>query len=170
MSKESLLNNIIKEMKIVRRLSTKIPADQINFRPKEGMRSSLELLQYLCSCGTGTIRYWYRNDTSDFRTFIGGLREHTQTVTHHTFVSEMDAQIVLVKELFDKITEDDLLNKEVDYPWGEKAMLGEAIVATCIKWLTAYKMQLFINIKMSSDEKMGTPDLWRTTEIEGLAN
>ncbi len=168
--KEFLLNNIIKEMKIIRRLSTKIPASQIDFRPKEGMRSSLELLQYLSFCGTGTIRYWYRNDTSDFKTYFGALREHAHTITHQNFISEMDAQIKLVKELFENISEKDILTKEVDYPWGEKAMLGEAIIATNIKWLTAYKMQLFINLKLSSEEKLTTPDLWRTTELESLAN
>lgn len=157
-------------MKIIRRLSTKIPADQINFRPKEGMRSSLELLQYLSSCGTGTIRYWYKTDDSDYKTFFAGLRTHTHTITHDNFIFEMNAQIELVKELFDNISEDDLLNKEVDYPWGEKALLGEAIIATNIKWLTAYKMQLFINLKLSSEEKLTTPDLWRTTELETSAN
>jgi len=170
MNKELLLNNIIKEMKIVRRLSTKIPADQIDFRPKEGMRSSLELLQYLSSCGTGTLRYWYRNEDSDFKTFFGGLRAHSQSITQGNFIPAMDAQIELATKLFDSITEDDLQNKIVDYPWGEKAPLGEAIIATCIKWLTAYKMQLFMNLKLSSEEKLGTPDLWRTTQLEPLAS
>ena len=170
MNKQFLLNNIIKEMKLVRRLSTKIPAEQIDFRPKEGMRSSLELLQYLSFCGTGTILYWYRNDTPDFKTYFGGLRAHAQTVTHQNFISEMDAQIKLVKELFENISEEDILTKEVDSPSGEKVMLGETIIATNIKWLTAYKMQLFINIKLSSDEKLGTPDLWRTNELETSAN
>ena len=170
MNKQFLLNNIIKEMKIVRRLSTKIPADQINFRPKEGLRSSLELLQYLSSAGTGMILFWYRKNNSDFKTFFGGLREQNQTVTHDNFISVMDAQIKLVTELFENISEVDLLTKEVDQPSGEKILLGDAIIASSIKWLTAYKMQLFINIKLSSEEKLTTPDLWRLTDIETSAN
>ena len=105
MNKETLLKSITKEMKIIRRLSTKIPTDQINFRPKEGMRSSLELLQYLGFCGTAMILYWYKNEDSDFRTFFGGLRTHGQNITHENFISTMDAQITLVNQLFEKITE-----------------------------------------------------------------
>ena len=170
MNKETLLKSITKEMKIIRRLSTKIPTDQINFRPKEGMRSSLELLQYLGFCGTAMILYWYKNEDSDFRTFFGGLRTHGQNITHENFISTMDAQITLVNQLFEKITEEDLLTKEVDFPSGEKAMLGEGIIETSIKWLTAYKMQLFVNLKLSSEETLTTPDLWRKTDLDIPAN
>ena len=166
MYKQFLLNSIIKEMKIIRRLSTKIPADKIGFRKKDGMRSTLELLQYLSSCGTGTILYWYRTDGSDFKTFYAGLNEKSKTITPENFAAAMDAQIELVTKLFDNISEDDLLHKEIDYPWGDKGVLAEGIIETSIKWLTAYKMQLFLALKLSSEEKLVTPDLWRKTEIE----
>jgi hypothetical protein len=166
MNKQFLLNSILKEMKIIRRLSTKITSNNIDFRKKEGMRSNLELLQYLSQCGTGIILYWYRTDGSDFRTFYGALNEKTKSITLENFPAAMDDQIELITKLFDKITEEDLLRKEVDFPSGEKAMLAEGIIETSIKWLTAYKMQLFLALKLSTDEKLGTPDLWRKTEIE----
>jgi hypothetical protein len=166
MYKQFLLNSIIKEMKIIRRLSTKIPADKHDFRKKEGMRSILELLQYLSSCGTGMILFWYRTDNSDFKTFYGTLSEKSKTITPENFAAAMDAQIELVKTLFDNITEEDLLTKEVDFPSGEKGKLAEGIIETNIKWLTAYKMQLFLALKLTSEEKLATGDLWRKTEIE----
>ncbi len=166
MYKQILLNSIIKEMKIVRRLSTKIPADQIDYRPKEGIRSTLELLQYISYSATGMLQYWYRKDDSEFRPFYALLTAHSKTVTHENFIAEMDSQIELVTKIFNEITEEDLFKKEVDYPWGEKALLGEAILETCVKWITGYKMQLFLKIKLSSEEKLTTPDLWRKTELE----
>lgn len=166
MFKQFLLNSIIKEMKIVKRLSTKIPADQIDFRPKEGIRSTLELLQYISYSATGMLQYWYRKDDSDFRTFYAGLTAHSKTITPENFIAEMDRQMELVTKLFENITEEDLLTKEVDYPWGEKAPLGQAILETCIKWITGYKMQLFLKLKLSTDEKLTTPDLWRKTEMD----
>ena len=166
MLKQILLKSILKEMKIVRRLSTKIPVDQINFRPKEDIRSTLELLQYISFSATGMLQYWYRKDNSEFRPFYSVLTAHSKTITHENFIAEMDAQIELVTRIFDEITEEDLLNKIVDYPWGEKAPLGEAILETCIKWITGYKMQLFLKLKLSSDEKLTTPDLWRKTEMD----
>ena len=166
MYKQFLLNSIIKEMKIIRRLSTKIPADKFDFRPKEGIRSTSELLQYLSSCGTGMLQFWYRKDNSDFKTFFAALAAKHTTITQENFIAEMDSQIALVTNLFNNITEEDLFNKEVEYPWGEKALLGEAIIETSIKWLTGYKMQLFLKLKLSSEEKLATPDLWRKTELE----
>lgn len=166
MFKQFLLNSIIKEMKIVKRLSAKIPADQIDFRPKEGIRSTLELLQYISYSATGMLQYWYRKDDSEFRAFYAVLTAHSKTITPETFLAEMDRQIELVTKLFDEITEEDLLTKEVDYPWGEKAPLGQAILETSIKWITGYKMQLFLKLKLSTDEKLTTPDLWRKTEMD----
>ena len=167
MFKQFLLNSIVHEMKVIRRLATKIEGGQAEYRPKEGIRSINELLQYLSLCGTNTIRYWYRKDTSvDFRTFISEAVTGAKEITAQNFVAAMDNQIKLITELFENITEEELLNKEVDYPWGEKAKLGEAIINTSIKWLTGYKVQLFLKLKLSSDQELKTPDLWRNTELE----
>lgn len=164
--KDMLLKSIIKEMRIVKRLATKIPADKHDFRKKEGMRSTLELLQYLSGCGTGMIRYWYRTDGSDFKTFMAGIRKPAEEITVANFPKVMDEQIDMITKLFANISEDDLLNKQIDYPWGETAVLAEGILETAVKWLTAYKMQLFLSLKLSSEEQLATPDLWRKTEIE----
>ena len=167
MFKHALLNSIVKEMKIVRRLATKIAADQADYRPKEGIRSITELLQYLSVCGTNPIAYWYRKDTAvDFRAFVTERAAVAKNITPQNFVAAMDQQIEEINQLFEKITDEDLLNKEVDYPWGETAKLGEAIIDTSIKWLTAYKMQLFLKLKLSSDQELKTADLWRKTELE----
>ena len=78
----------------------------------------------------------------------------------------MDEQIIIARKLFDEVSEDDLLNKEITYPWnGVKAPLGEAIIATSIKWLAAYKLQLFLFIKLCGDKELGTADAWVLTEL-----
>lgn len=167
MLKQILLNNIIKEMKICRRLSTKIPADKMDFKSKEDTRSIRELLHYLSYIGTGTIQYWYRTDDSDFKTFFTGLKAKAAEYKPEEFIAAMDEQIKIANNLFEKITEDDLYTKIVDYPWKETAPLSEAIIETNIKWLTAYKLQLFSLIKLATDQKLTTPDAWRLTEITG---
>jgi hypothetical protein len=165
MYKQNLLDTLVKEMKIVQRLSTKIPVEQINYRPKEGMRSMLELLQYLTHTGTGFIMYWYRADTSDLKTFYAPISAKAKTLTHEQFIPAMDHQIEKVQELFSNMTDDEFKNKTVDYPWGGTAPLCEAILTTSVRWLIAYKMQLFLYIKMTSDQKLGTPDVWRLTDL-----
>jgi hypothetical protein len=42
---------------------------------------------------------------------------------HDQFLRVMNEQIELTHKLFDQINEDDLLNKEVVYPWGGKLRL-----------------------------------------------
>ncbi len=152
-------------MKIIRRLATMVPPDKLEFKMKDGTRTIGELLHYLSYIGTGTISYWYRTDGTDFRTFFTQLKTITPAYNRDEFGSIMDEQINLVNTLFAKITDDDLHAKIVDYPWGATAPLGEAIIETNIKWLTGYKLQLFTLIKQVSDQKMGTPDAWRHTEV-----
>jgi hypothetical protein len=71
MYKEHLLNNIEKEINICSRPYTKVPPDQINFRPKEFVRSTLEILQYLCIIGKAMLNYRLKKDDTDFSTFFG---------------------------------------------------------------------------------------------------
>lgn len=155
-------------MKIIRRLATKIPADKHDFRPADSVRSITELLQYLSTCGTGMLGFWYKKDDRDLKTYFMELNAGAKNVTPANFPAVMESQIELVNQLFDEITENDLLNKDVIYPWGETAKLGEAIIETSIKWLTGYKMQLFMKLKQTSSEKLTTPDLWRKTELDAV--
>jgi hypothetical protein len=166
MYKQHLLNNIEKEINICRRLYTKIPADQMNFRPKEGIRSILELLQYLSVIGSVMPGYWLKEDDGDFNSYFGSLAAKPMNMHHEDFLTATAEQISTIRALFDKITEEDLTRKEVTYPWGGTAPMGEAIMATSVKWLAAYKLQLLLFIKLCSDQKLGTGDAWVITDIE----
>lgn len=165
MYKQHLLNNIEKEIKICCRLYTKIPPDQMNFRPKEGVRSILELLQYLSIIGSTMLGYWLKKDDTDFNTFFSTKIATSAAILPEQFLSAMDEQVATIKDLFNQISEEDLLNKEIAYPWGGQEPLGQAIIATSIKWLAAYKLQLFLFIKLCDDQKLGTADAWVLTEL-----
>ena len=65
MYKQHLLNNIEKEINICCRLYTKIPPGKMDFRPKEGLRSIAELLQYLGIVGSAMLIYWLKKDDTD---------------------------------------------------------------------------------------------------------
>src|SRR4051794_24267136 len=108
MYKQHLLNNIEKEMKICRRLYTKIPADQFNFRPKEGVRSILELLQYLTIVGTAMLIYWVKEPDSHFGDFFGAKVMASKEVLPENFITLMNEQIQIVHQLFNGISEEDL--------------------------------------------------------------
>ncbi len=160
MYKQHLLNNIEKEINICRRLYTKIPPGQMDFRPKEGLRSILELLRYLTIVGSAMPIYWLKTDETEFNTFFDKIDKPSRTMPHEQFSASMDEQLTTIKDLFNQLSEDDLMNREVIYPWGGKAPIGEAIMATSIKFLTGYKLQLFLFIKLCDDQKLGTADAW----------
>ena len=166
MYKQHLLNAIEDEMKICKRLYTKIPQDKMDFRPKDDMRSIHELLQYLCIVGTALPNYWLNEIETDFFAEFDKKAAVSKQMLHEQFLSVMSDQIELTHKLFDQVSEDDLLNKEVIYPWGGKAPFGEAIISTSIKFLTGYKLQLFLLIRMCTDQKLGTADAWFTTELD----
>jgi hypothetical protein len=165
MYKQHLLNNIEKEINICRRLYTKVPPDQINFRPKEGVRSTMEILQYLCIIGGAMLSYWLKEDDTDFNTFFGNASTASKTIQCEHFLTLMDEQMATIKNLFNQISEEDLFHKEITYPWGGTAPLGEGIIGTSIKFLAAYKLQLFSYIKLSTDQKLGTADAWMLTDL-----
>jgi hypothetical protein len=165
MYKQHLLSSIEKEINVCKRLYTKVPKDQMQFRPKEGMRSMLELLQYLAMIGSVPLAFWLQNDMP-FGAYFGQRAEASKQVSEDEFLAAMDKQINEVNELFSNISENDLFEKEVAYPWGAKASLGEGIINTSIKFLTAYKLQLFTYIKLCTDQQLGTADAWVLTEIE----
>ncbi len=164
MYKQHLLNNIEKEINICKRLYTKIPRGQMDFRPKEGLRSIVELLRYLSIVGSAMPVYWLK-ETTDFNTFFGTIDKASKMMAYEGFPAAMDEQMITITDLFNEISEDDLMNREVTYPWGGKAAMGEAIIASSIKFLTGYKLQLFSLIKLCDDQKLTTSDAWFLTDL-----
>ena len=134
MYKQDLLNSIVNEMKICQRLYTKIPKDKMEFRPKADMRSIHELLQYLCIVGTALPDYWLNEGEGDFFASFNKKASAAKQITHGQFLAVMNGEIELIQKLFGQISEEDLLNKEVVYPWGGKGLFGEAIIASSIKF------------------------------------
>src|SRR5450432_4234039 len=107
MYKQHLLNNIEKEINICRRLYTKIPPDQIDFRPKEGVRSILELLQYLCIIGYAMPAYWLKKDDTGFQAFFAAADATGKEIRFDDFLTHMDKELVIIRDLFSQISEDD---------------------------------------------------------------
>jgi hypothetical protein len=165
MYKQDLLNSIEKEINICRRLYTSIQPEQMDFRPREGIRSTLELLQYLTIVGSVMLSYWLKKDDTDFGTFFGAQVTLSKTMPHEQFLTVMNEQMNTIRDLFSQVNEESLSNKEVTFPWGGTVSLGEGIIATSVKWLSGYKLQLFLFIKLSGDQKLGTADAWVLSEI-----
>lgn len=157
MYKDHLLLNIEREIILLKQLASVIEEKDLDFRPTEKVRSTHELMQYLSAIGS-TILIW----------FIDGLtpeqraerREYHKTVTIANFSERIDEQWVTIQQYINAITEEELLTKEIELPWKEKMVLGAAIMNAPVKWLAAYRMELFLYLKMNGHAELGTKDAW----------
>lgn len=68
-----------------------------------------------------------------------------------------------ITSLLLNISDNDLLTGEVILPWQEPMLLGEALIETSVKWLAAYKMQIYLYMKMNGID-LDTGDCWIVTE------
>lgn len=162
MYKHQLLQNLQREVFLIKQLSGFIEERDLDFRPAEKMRSTMELMQYLSSIGSTMLRWFVKNDlTPDEWTKI---REYRKTLTIANFKDRLDEQMADIVHYMDLITEEDLIKKEVELPSKEKMILGTAIINAPIKWLAAYRMQLFVYLKMNGRTDISTKEAWTLME------
>lgn len=156
LTKSEFKEVVSEELRVLRFLGGKIDASKMDWRPSPGQRSIQETMAYLSFCGIGPAKALMANDWSG----IGSLAESFAKVDKGGFLKALDSQEAELHSLFDAIPEGDLEGREVDLPWGKKAPLGEALMSTTNRFLTAYRMQLFLFMKASGQEEMGFHEAW----------
>lgn len=162
MYKHQLLQNLQREIFLLKQLAAFIEPRDLDFRPAEKMRSTHELMQYLSTIGATMLRWFVLNDlTPDEWTKI---REYRKTLTLDNFKERLDEQMADILRYMEMIPEEDLLKKEVELPSKEKMVLGTAIVNAPIKWLAAYRLQLFTYLKMNGRSELSTREAWTLLE------
>jgi hypothetical protein len=156
--KQQILNTLEKETAICKRLYTLTPKEMLGYTPKEGMRTTMEVLQYLSWCAVSCIEN-YMAEPEKRKGIYSRNEEYGRTMKPEDFPARMDEQMEKIKSLLAGVSDDELLTKEVLVPWQQPYILGEALIETAVKWLTGYKMQLFLYMKMNGVE-LDTGDCW----------
>ncbi|MBL7931832.1 MAG: hypothetical protein JNL60_08020 [Bacteroidia bacterium] len=162
MFKHHLLQNLQREVFLLKQLAKFIDEKDLDFRPNEKMRSTLELMQYLSGIGATMLRWFIKNDLSQEEWVK--IRAYRKTLTLENFQERLDEQMADIKMYMDMISEEDLNTKEVELPSKEKMILGTAIINAPIKWLAAYRMQLFTYLKMNGKLELSTKEAWTVIE------
>lgn len=158
MHKQHLLQNIEREILLLKQLAPLIEEKDLDFRPTEKVRSTLELMQYLSGIGSTMLRWFLINDLTPEE--FGKIREYRSTLTIQNFPERLDEQWDQIQAYMKDITEEDLISMEIVLPWKEKMMLGNAIINCPIKWLATYRMQLFLYLKMQGRPDISTKEAW----------
>lgn len=161
MYKDHLLQNIEREIVLLKRMIPLIEEKDLDFRPTEKVRSTYELMQYLSEIGT-TMMHWFLDGmTPEYRAKVADRR---QSLTLTNFAERLDQQVANVRKHMERVSEEDLHNKIVELPSKEKMALGAAIINGPIKWLAAYRMELFVYIKICGKDHISTREAWVVDE------
>jgi hypothetical protein len=161
MIKESLLKSSIHELNICQHLATKFDASLADWRPRENMRSTVELMQYLCYIG-GTMTQHFIDPPVDHEEarlkYRADAKNTSENVTFANFSEWIEREKETINKAFATITDADL-SRMTYHPWsGEENSLFEALL-TVNKYLCAYRQQLFLYAKMCG-ANISTPNNW----------
>lgn len=161
MNKAQVLSSLQQEVKIVKHLFTKIKTENLSYSPAIKMRTMEELLRYLSYAGVATINWYCGNEDKEtakatYKAYVA----KAEKFAIENFADEMDAQLNEIADFLDKISEDDFATKTVKIITGKVCTFNEAIVNTSLKYLTAYRMQLFLYLKQVDNSELNTINCW----------
>ncbi|MCB9894698.1 MAG: hypothetical protein H6839_09625 [Planctomycetes bacterium] len=160
-TRDELIGSMLEEIRICKFLAAKIPGDRVDWRPTANQRSVLELLRYITRAGEGfTTTLVYGN-----RDHADRLLKRAEGTTLANFDRVMDEQAANLKAMIGGLSSDRLTNERKSMPWGGPEMsLAAAIMNSGVKFLAAYRMQLFLYLKLLGKCELGTAECWAGRE------
>jgi hypothetical protein len=159
---EALRDSALHECDVAIHLHGKLPEAAADYRPTPKQRSTVELLRYLSACGIGSARAMCEGEWEGYKEAMGRVED----MPLEGFPEAMQHQKQALEALFEGLTDEDLTSREAVLPWGEKVSLGRALLETTLKWLAAYRMQLFLYAKAAGNASIGTANNWAGVDWE----
>jgi hypothetical protein len=96
-------------------------------------------------------------------------RERVKDMPAADFPAAMERQKQEILGVLGAVSEEALRSQEAPMPGGTMLPLGMAIMEGPLKWLVAYKMQLFLYAKASGATELKTSNLWRGVDPKPAA-
>ena len=155
-TKDEFKHALGEETRLACHLATKLGDVDGHYRPCEGMRTLDELLGYLTICGIAPVAALLANDWS----VIAPYQERAAGVTKDGFEAAMGRQMEEFSALIDGVSDSDMSGREVGLPWGATSPLGYALYETSLRFLGAYRMQLFLYLKQAGQSELNTYNAW----------
>lgn len=156
--KEQLTQSMGREIALLKQLAPFIREEDLTFRPAEKVRSTYELMQYVSGIGATMLRWFIKNDLNPDEWVK--IRAYRATLTRENFVERLEEQWLEIQTYMQGVSEEDFENREVELPNKEKMVLSAAILNAPLKWLTTYRMELFVYLKLNGHVELGTREAW----------
>jgi hypothetical protein len=154
--KNDLLDVLLNECDICLHLYGKLPKGALEYRPSPGQRSTLELLRYLTHAGVTGTQAMIDGNWDAFT----AAEKRTATMRGDEFPAAMEAQKQELTNVFAGISKAQFDEQPANLPTGETMMLGQALLMAPVRWMTAYRMQLFLYAKAAGNTELWTPNNW----------
>jgi hypothetical protein len=155
LTKDDVLDEILKECDIALHLATKIPEGGLDYRPEEGQRTTLETLRYLSFCAIGGTLAMRDGNWDGYTEWAGKTAE----LTLEQIPEAMEAQKAALRETIGGFS-DEQLQAEATHPLGHTMTLAKALLDIPLKWMVGYRMQLYLWVKAAGNDEIWTPDCW----------
>ena len=156
LTKEEFKRACAEEIRVIRHIATKIDPAKLDWRPSQNQRSTIELLRYLSLCGAGPVQALLKDDWG----VIGEYQKRAEALGLEGFDAAMTSQQREIESLVDGVAPSDLSTRQCKLPWGVTLPLGEALFNSALRFLIAYRMQLFLYAKQSGASELNTHNAW----------
>jgi hypothetical protein len=157
MTKQELIASLQNEVRIVLHLASKVDRGKLDYRPTAKQRSTIELLQYVSMMGPTYVQYikTASKDASIWESAAAAAakRDFDQTVA--AIAAQHDSYASLLGDM----TDADLRTKSMAAD-GSTTTKGASLVNAVLCGCAAYRTQLFLYLKASGREELGTMNLW----------
>ncbi len=152
-TKEQYLGILGNEFRIIKHLAEKIKPEQLSHKPTEPQRNMQELMTYLTQIFISGVEGIVNEDGSAYKKYLGVGEQ----ATLENFASMLDKEFAEVEKLINSLSEEDM-GTEVNM-WGRNQSKALHLMGM-LSIAAAYKMQLFLYMKQSGTENIGTMNLW----------
>jgi hypothetical protein len=160
LEKDELISSIRGEVPILLHLISKIDPSRLDHRPTPGQRSILELVRYLAIMAPIHLRAILA-DRFDMDGWTAAWTEGeaaAKAMNLEQAATAIAAQQDLVSGLLAGCPEERL--RETFEMFGMRSSRAALVVRLVLCHYTAYRMQLFLYLKASGREELGTLNLW----------
>ncbi len=162
LGKNDILDSLLRECEISKHLATKIPGGDTSFQPCDSQRTMLELMRYQSFCGLGGTYAMYDGDWDRYRE----LSQAAETLEAKDFDAAMDRQADGLRKFFGDLSDEEFSSRPAKTPLGEELPLGRTLLELPVKWMTAYRMQMYLYCKQAGNDEIWTPNCWAGIDME----
>ena len=157
LTKEEVIAQLQKEVRILLHLASKIERSQLDYRPTPKQRSTIELLRYLVNMGPLLVKA-IKSGTFDVEAWQAGTAK-ANAADLDQVLSMIRAQEAEYATLLSSWTEADFRGSIEMF--GRSATRASWLLELVLNGCAAYRTQLFCYLKACGRTELATPNLWR---------